>query len=437
MQQTILEIIVILGLFLANAVLAAAEMSIVSARKARLHQWADNGDANAKIALDLANSPDELVSTVTFGITLIGILTGAFGGATLADALEAYLSTIPAIKNYAEILSILCVVPPVTYLSVIIGELVPKRLALSNPERVACAMAPFMRMAANLARPAVRLLSASSGLVLRVLGVSEQKEPMITDAEIQVLVEQGTQAGIFEEAEQEMVEGVLTLADKTVRALMTPRLGVAWLDKESTQEEIYTCLQEHNHSYIPVADENLDNVLGIAQTRLLFLAMASGSGKPIVLTDFVEQPLFLPESTTALDILDMFRQTRVHVAFVINEYGGFEGMVTINDVLESIVGEVAIGPDAKAHVEQHSDGSWIVNGDAHIDDVKDVLDVKELPGENLNAYRTLAGFLLYQWQRIPAKGEALAWEHWDFEILSMDGYRIESVRVRAKNRAAS
>lgn len=435
MQQTILEIIVILGLFLANAVLAAAEMSIVSARKARLHQWADNGDANAKIALDLANSPDELVSTVTFGITLIGILTGAFGGATLADALETYLETFPAIKNYAEILSILCVVPPVTYLSVIIGELVPKRLALSNPERVACVMAPFMRLAANLFRPAVRLLSASSGVVLRIMGVSEQKEPMITDAEIQVLVEQGTQAGIFEEAEQEMVEGVLTLADKTVRSLMTPRLGVAWLDKKSTQEQILECLNENNHSYIPVADENLDNVLGIAQTRRLFLALAER--QKIQLTDFIEQPLFLPESTTALDILDMFRQTRVHVAFVINEYGGFEGMVTINDVLESIVGEVAIGPDAKAQVEQHSDGSWIVNGDAHIDDVKDVLDVKELPGENLNAYRTLAGFLLYQWQRIPAKGEALSWEHWDFEVLSMDGYRIDSVRVRAKNRAAS
>lgn len=435
MQQTILEIIVILGLFLANAVLAAAEMSIVSARKTRLHQWADNGDANAKIALDLANCPEELVSTVTLGITLIGILTGAFGGATLAEALEAYLTTIPGVKNYAEILSILCVVPPVTYLSVIIGELVPKRLALSNPERVACVMAPFMRLASNLFRPAVRLLSVSSSVVLRILGVSEQKEPMITDVEIQVLVEQGTQAGIFEEAEQEMVEGVLTLADKTVRALMTPRLGVAWLDKKSTPEEILACLQENNHSYIPVADENLDKVLGIAQTRRLFLAMAAG--QKIQLADFIEQPLFLPESTTALDILDMFRQTRVHVAFVINEYGGFEGMVTINDVLESIVGEVAIGPDAKAQVEQHADGSWIINGDAHIDDVKDVLDVKELPGENLNAYRTLAGFLLYQWQRIPAQGETLAWEHWDFEVLSMDGYRIDSVRVRAKNRAAS
>lgn len=290
MQETILEIIVMLGLFLANAVLAAAEMSIVSARKARLHQWADEGDVNAKMALELANSPEELVSTVTFGITLIGILTGAFGGATLADGLETRLRTIPALAPYAEILAILCVVPLVTYVSVIIGELVPKRLALSNPERMARNMAPFMKFASKLARPAVKFLSATSNFVLRVMGVTENKEPMITDAEIQVLVEQGTQAGIFEESEQEMVEGVLTLADKTVRALMTPRLSISWLDIKSSPEDILKCLSESAHSFVPVAKDNLDNVIGIVSSRKVLIALASG--QPINLQQLAEQPLF-------------------------------------------------------------------------------------------------------------------------------------------------
>jgi putative hemolysin len=435
MQQTILEIIVIFGLFLANAVMAAAEMSIVSARKARLHQWADDGNPRAKLALELANNPEELVSTVTFGITLIGILTGAFGGATLAEGLETYFLTLPYMTHYAEIASILCVVPLVTYLSVIIGELVPKRLALSNPEKMACFMAPYMKVLAQVARPAVRFLSGSSSLVLCVIGVQETKEPVITDAEIQVLVEQGTQAGIFEEAEQEMVEGVLTLADKSVRALMTPRLAITWLGVDSSRSEILECLKAHNHTYIPVANENLDNVLGIVQARQLFLSLAEH--KETRIEDLVEQPLFLPESTTALDILDMFRQTRVHVAFVINEYGGFEGLVTINDVLEAIVGEVAKGPDAKAQVERDNDGSWVINGDAHIDDVKVILNVRELPGETQNAYRTLAGFLLYQLQKIPASGEQLSWEAWDFEVITMEGYRIDSVKVKERNKAKS
>lgn len=434
MQQTIVEIIVILGLFLGNAVLAAAEMSIVSARKARLHQWADDGNERAKLALDLANSPEEVVSTVTFGITLIGILTGAFGGATLAESLEAYFMTIPWMQHYAEITSILCVVPLVTYLSVIIGELVPKRLALSNPEKVACFMAPFMRSVSKLARPAVRFLSASSNLVLRMMGVEKTNEPMITDAEIQVLVEQGTQAGIFEEAEQEMVEGVLTLADKTVRSLMTPRLVISWLDLTASHEEILECLRGSDHSYIPVAADNLDKVLGIVATRQLFLKLAANES--IDLSQLIEQPLFLPESTSALDILEMFRQTRVHVAFVINEYGGFEGLVTINDVMESIVGEVAIGPDAKAQVEER-EGCWVVNGDAHIDDVKDLLHIRELPGEEHNAYRTLAGFLLYQLQKIPGQGETLSWSAWEFEVLSMQGYRIDSVKVCEKRKTMS
>ena len=339
MSAIAFEILFILSLVLANGIFAMSEMALVSARKERLQQRANAGDAKARVALELANAPDRFLSTVQIGITLIGILAGAFGGATLASELAARLRLIPWLAQHSEVISLAIVVLSIAYLSLVIGELVPKRLALHNPEQIASVLAGPMRRLSVIASPAVRLLSLSTNMILRMLGARQSTEAFVTEEEIKILLDQGTEAGTFEKAERDMIERVFQLGDRRAGALMTPRTEIVWLDLDEPLEEIRRKVTESVHSRFPVAQGSLDNVHGIIRSKDLLTG--SLQGRPLELKAALWPPLFVLETTPALKILELFKQSGTHIALVVDEHGGIQGLVSLNDILEGIVGNIS------------------------------------------------------------------------------------------------
>jgi putative hemolysin len=428
MPSVMLEVSVVVLLILLNGIFAMSEIAVVSARKTRLRQWAEEGNAKARAALELANNPNQFLATIQIGITLVGILAGAFGGATIANELSVILNDISWLAPYSHPLSLALVVVVIAYLSLIVGELVPKRLALNNPERLAMAIAAPMQVLSRVAYPAVHLLGLSTELLLRALGMRPSTEPLVTEEEIRALIEQGTQAGMFEEAEQEMVERVFRLGDRRVSAVMTPRTEIVWLDREASALEIRRTITESAHSRFLVADGSLDNVLGVVHAKDL---LAHILGEQVVnLEATLQQPLYVPESMRALKVLELFKQSGTHIALVIDEYGGIQGLVTPNDILEAIVGDL---PEAGEQVEplavQREDGSWLLDGMLPVDEFKDLFDLGELPGEDQGIYQTLAGFVVMQLGRIPAATDYFVWEGLKIEVVDMDGNRVDKVLV--------
>lgn len=428
MPSVMLEGLVVVLLIFVNGIFALSEIAVVSARKTRLQQWADEGNARARAALELANNPNQFLATIQIGITLVGILAGAFGGATIATELAVILSDITWLAPYGHPLSLTLVVLVITYLSLIVGELVPKRLALNNPERMAMAIAAPMQGLSRVAYPAVHLLGLSTEFLLRALGMKPSAEPPVTEEEIRALIEQGTQAGMFEEAEQEMVERVFRLGDRRVSAVMTPRTEIVWLDREASALEIRRTITESVHSRFLVADGSLDNVLGVVHAKDL---LAHILGEQVVnLEATLQQPLYVPESMRALKVLELFKQSGTHIALVIDEYGGIQGLVTPSDILEAIVGDL---PEAGEQVEplavQRPDGSWLLDGMLPVDEFKDLFDLGELPGEDQGIYQTLAGFVIMQLGRIPAATDYFIWEGLKIEVVDMDGNRVDKVLV--------
>ena len=428
MSSIIFEILILLVLIIANGIFSMSEMAIISSRKVRLQQMANQGDAKAKAALELAEAPNRFLSTVQVGITLIGILTGAFGGATIADKLALYVELIPGLAPYSQAIAFGMVVLTITYLSLIVGELVPKRLALNNPERIAASVAIPMRVLAAGAYPVVHLLSASTDLVLRILGIGPSTEPQVTEEEIKVLIEQGTEAGTFEEAEQDMVQRVFRLGDRPVNALMTPRPDIVWLDLEDSAAENRQKMMDSCHSRFPVCQGGLDNVLGVMHvTDLLARTL---SGQPLDLTISLRQPVFVPESTRGLKILELFKQTGIHVALVVDEYGVIQGLVTLNDVLVEIVGDVpSAGELEEPQAVQREDGSWLLDGMLPVDEFVELFDIDELRGDHQGSYQTLGGFVMTHLGRIPAAADHFEWSGMRFEVMDMDGNRVDKVLV--------
>jgi magnesium and cobalt exporter, CNNM family len=428
MPSMLLEVFIVVLLIIINGLFAMSEIAIVSARKTRLQQWAEEGNSKARIALELANTPNQFLATVQIGITLIGILAGAFGGATIAREVAGILNNIPWLEAYSHPLSLVLVVLVITSLSLIVGELVPKRLALNNPERLATVVAIPMQMLSRVAYPAVQLLGLSTEFLLRALGMKPSTEPPVTEEEIRALIEQGTQAGMFEEAEQEMVERVFRLGDRRVGAVMTPRTEIVWLDREASAQAIRQTITESAHSRFLVADGSLDNVLGVVHAKDL---LAHLLGEQVVdLAATLQQPLYVPESMRALKVLELFKQSGTHIALVIDEYGGIQGLVTPSDILEAIVGDL---PEAGEQVEplavQREDGSWLLDGMLPVDEFKDLFDLDELPGEDQGIYQTLAGFVIMQLGRIPTAADHFEWEGLKIEVVDMDGNRVDKVLV--------
>jgi putative hemolysin len=423
-----LELLLLLLLILANGIFALAEIAVVSARKTRLQQWAQAGDRQARTALDLANAPERFLSTIQVGITLVGILAGAFGGATLAETLTETLRPVPWVGRYAEGVSVFLVVLGITYLSLILGELVPKRLGLNAPEHIARRMAGPMQALARGARPLVTLLNRSSDAILWLLRVKPADDAAVTEEEIKVLIDQGRQAGMFEPVEQEMINRVFRLTDRRVRVLMTPRRDIVWLDLQDPLDEIKRTIATQNYSFFPVGEGSLDNIQGVIRSKDLLARLLEGH--PLDCRAVLRQPLFVFEHTEALRVMEQFKTSGIHFALVLDEYAVIQGLVTFNDILSSIVGEL---PEQDAAPEplatQRDDGSWLMDGLLPVDEFTDILGTPRLNDEEEGDFNTLGGFVMQQLGEIPSPGQHFDWRSFRIEVVDMDSRRVDKVLV--------
>ncbi len=416
------ELLIIAFLIFMNNILAMSEVALLAARKARLQSQMNDGDGRARLALRLLDNPNQFLSVIQIGITLIDVLTGAIGGVTLAAFLSRELEKIPALAPYSETLGLIVVVLTLTYLSLILGELVPKRIAMQNPERIASIAAGPMLLLSRILSPIVRFLSASTELVLRIVGLKTSGDPPVTEEEIHVLMDQGTQAGIFEAAEQDMVQGVFRLNDRRVSSLMTPRTEISWLDISNTLEEIRLKIASDPYSRFPVCQGSLDNVLGMVKARDLLVP--SLAGEPVQLKKCLQPALFIPESALASRALEIFKENGRELVLVIDEFGGIQGLLTINDIIEEIVGDIELG---EPQATQRQDGSWLLDGMLSVDDFKEIFHIRDMP-EEAN-FETLGGFVMMSLGRIPRPSDFFEWQGLRFEIMDMDARRVDKVLV--------
>jgi putative hemolysin len=426
----IFEILIIFSLILVNGLFAMAEIAIVSARKLRLQQRLESGSKKASTALKLANDPNTFLSTVQIWITLVGILAGAFGGATIAEQIGLWLQAVPWLASYGDVIGVVVVVLLITYFTIVLGELVPKRLALQNAEEIALHLAGFMDFVAKIASPLVHFLGASTDLIVRMLGVQPALETSVTEEDIKVMLRQGTLEGVFQEAEQQMVAGVFRLADWDVGNLITPRTEIVWLNLEDSIDENCQKIIESVHARFPVARGSLDNILGIVQTKDLLITRLTG--QPLELGNLMIEPIIIPEWMPALEVLERFKESPLKLALVIDEYGGLQGLVTISDILGAIVGENLLSSQIEEDaIIAREDGSWLIDGKLSTDELKELLKLDELPDEKSADYQTLGGFIMTMLGRIPAPTDHFIWEQFDFEVVDMDGFRVDKVLVRS------
>lgn len=422
-----MEIFIILLLVLLNGLFSLSEIAVVSARKVRLQQWADEGNHRADAALALAREPSHFLSTIQVGITLVGILSGAYGEAALAGPLAEKMQAMPVLAPYATTLASALVISLVAALYLVLGELVPKRLGLLNPERLALVVAGPMRVLSLAAYPLVRLLSAATELILKALGARASKEPPITEEEIQVLMEQGTEAGVFEEAEEELVRNVFRLDQRGIGGLMTPKPDIVFLDVQATPAENMQRITDAAHAIYPVCDGGLDNILGVAQTKaLLAQCAASGRfepGKALV------PPLYVAESLSPMELLDAFRRGELHAALVLDDYGEIQGIVTLYDVLEAVVGGMPLAEGEEPMAVRREDDSWLVDGMMPVGEFQALFEMPELPEEEAESYNTVGGFVMLRMGRIPKVADRFQWGGLRFEVMDMDRTRVDKVLV--------
>lgn len=436
MTAIVLEIIVILLLVTVNGVLAMSEIAIVTARKFRLERRAARGDVRAQVAVELAREPTQFLSTVQIGITLVGILTGAFGGATLARVLDDRLEHLPGLALYSEPLALSMVVLAITYLSLVVGELVPKRIGLNDPDGIAVRVARPMRMIARVASPAVRVLTASTNLLLRLLRVRDTGEPRVTEEEISALIRQGAMSGAVLGAEQGILERALLLGNREVTAVMTPRPDIEWIDLRRPPEVILEQLLGALRSHFLVCDGSVERVLGVARAKELLAGCLRG--EPLDLASILRQPLYVPSSMPVMRLLEIFRRSEVKVAVVLDEFGTMEGLVTMDDILEDLVAGVPGRADVgKPDIVRRDDGGWLIDGAVGVDDLASELGIEPLPASERGGYRTVGGLVMAVLGHVPAIGECFEWAGHRFEVVDLDGRRIDRVLVTAALHAGS
>ncbi|NTW97323.1 MAG: HlyC/CorC family transporter [Oscillochloris sp.] len=425
-----IELLIIVVLSLANGIFAATEIAMVSARRGRLEQRADDGSAGAAVALKLQDDPNRFLSAVQVGITLIGTLSGVFAGATLADQLAPNLQSLPYVGPYAIPLAQILVVILVSYLSLVLGELVPKRLALQSAEAVAAFMAPPMSFLARISTPVISVLSVSSDLILRILGRANVEEERVTEEDIRALVREGTEGGTVNLQEQQFIESIFKFSDRAVRHIMTPRHDVEMLDADATLAEVIDELLASGYSRFPIYEESPDAIIGTVHVRDLLL-LYRRQGDQALVREALSPPLYVPENSRASVLLATFRKGRRHMALVVSELGGIEGVVTLEDVLEEIVGEIGDEFDEieVPPVVTREDGSMLAEGSLNVDDLKRLLDEDDLPDEETFRFDTLAGFVISLLGKIPTTGEVTSWGGWRFEVIDMDGLRVDKVLI--------
>ena len=430
-----MDIFLLLLLIVVNGLLAMSEIAVVSARKSRLQKLADDGSPGAQTALDLSMEPSSFLSTIQVGITTVGILSGAIGENALADPLVKWLADFPILAPYARGLALSFVVVLLTYFSVVIGELVPKRLGLLAPEAIAVVIASPMVFLARLVRPLVWLFSSSSSLILKILRARPSNDTTVTNDEINVLMEQGAEAGVFHESEQAIVSNVLRLDEQRIAAIMTHRNDIYALDLDDPEEEIRKCISDSPYTRIVVCRDGLEHVVGILRTAdLLKLAL---TGETLDIEPYLRMPLFVPEGVTTTHLLENFRKARQQFALIVDEYGELQGMVTLTDVLASIVGDVPSSDSAEMEdIVPRDDDSWLIDGSVTIERLKSVIDIDdEFPGEDENAYNTVGGLAMYVLGRIPAVADTFEAAGFRFEVVDMDKNRVDKILLIRLNEA--
>ncbi len=400
-----------------------AEIALISARKARLEGQANRGDKEAKAALELANHPDSFLSTVQIGITLIGILTGIFSGENIKGDIVRWLQSFELTNPYSNTLATIIVVILITYLSLVLGELLPKRIGLSKPEAIAKWVAGPMKIISFIAFPFVWLLGISTNFLSKIFGI-KTNDSHVTEEEIKAIISEGTEQGTIEEAEQEIIERVFHLGDRNITSLMTHRSDIIWLDINKTVGTVREEMTEVIHSVYPVCDENIDNIKGIVSVKDLFL-----NNNKTMLAEIISQPMYVPENNTAYQVLEKFKETKIHHCFIVNEYGGIEGLITLNDILEAIVGDIPQTDEEDYEITERSDGTFLIDAQIPFYDFLHKVEKTEWMNDDEHDFDTLAGFILHELKEIPKTGDKMIWRGFEFEIVDMDKHRIDKVLV--------
>ena len=427
MNLVTIEIIVLFLLTIANGYFAMSEMAIISSRKSRLQQMAEKGNKSAHIALELAEKPTRFLSTIQIGITTISIITGAIGASSVSASLAIQFDKVSWLAPISHLLAIVLVIFLITFITLVLGELFPKRIGLTNAEKIAAGVAPTMLFISRIATPLVRLLSGTTEGLLRLFGIKSSKEPGVTEEEVRVMIDEGTQGGVFEEEQQDMVERVFRLNDRSISSLMTHRSEMVWLDVNDPLKENFKKIMESGYSNFLVSKEELDNVVGYVRTKDLLARYFKD--EPIDLKAAVKTPLYVPEATTALETVEKLRNEKAHFALVVDEYGSIAGVVTLTDVLQAIVGDIPwVDNEGEPEFVEREDGSWLVDGKMAVDDLEMLLDVDELPEEEAN-YETVGGLIMAHYDRIPVAGDCFEWNNLSFEVMDMDGHRVDKVLV--------
>lgn len=421
-----MEVVIILILILLNGLFSMSEIALVSARKVRLEHQAGKGDEQAKAALKLANNPDKFLSTVQIGITLIGILTGIYSGEKLKSDLVAFVGQMEMLRPYANGIATGIIVIVITYFSLVLGELVPKRLGMARPEAIAKAVARPMTWVSRITFPFIALLTVSTNVIVKIFKL-KGSDQHVTEEEIKAIINEGTNSGAIEETEQEIIERVFHLGDRNITSLMTHRTDIVWLDINEPVEVIKRKINHSLHSVYPVCEGQIDSIKGIISIKDLYAAASTNS---YALKPIIRKPLFVPENNSAYQVLEKFKETQIHAAFIVDEYGTFLGMITLNDILEAIVGDM---PETGQHddyeMTKRDDGSYLVDAQIPFYDFLSEFDKEDWMAEFEQEFDTLAGFILHHLEHIPQTGEKFDWRGFTFEIVDMDVHRIDKVLV--------
>ncbi len=422
------EVLIILLLILINGMFSMYELAMVSVKKPKLEQQKLQGDKKAEKTLQLLEHPNKFLSTVQIGISLISILSGAFGGASIAEQFSEVLVAKGMLTSTADALALGVVVLSITFFSIVIGELIPKRIALNNPEGVAKGLSGFMGFLSSLSSPIISLLDISTELGIKLLGIKPSSEPTISEEELILLIAEGRNMGVFNKAEQDFVEGVFRFTERRVDALMTPKNDIDWLDLDDSRQQLLAEIKASRFSRLPLAKGDLDKIIGVIDVK--DIAGMDILSEEVKLDQLAREPLYVPENTSALKAFESFRKSGIHEAMVIDEYGSIIGMVTLFDVLESIVGDIPSNQQDQAHeVVRRADGSWSLDGLLPIDELKEIIEVETLPDEDKAGYQTLSGLVMNQLGDIPKIGQLFELEGFKFEVIDMDRFRVDRVLV--------
>lgn len=419
-----MDIFILCFLILLNGLFSMSEIALVSARKARLEHLAEKGDKKAKLALELSNHPELFLSAVQIGITLISIITGVYSGERFSKNLQPVFENIAVLKPYAETISTTLIIILVTFLSIIFGELIPKRIGLLRSEKISKAVAGPMKTFAVITHPIVWLLNKTSNIFFSIFNIKRSKEDAVTEEEIKTLITEGTEAGTIDEAEQEIIERVFHLGDRNITSLMTHRSDIIWFNLDDNEDKIKEKILQEPHSAYPICDESIDNIKGVVSIKDLYISPDNTLFKEIM-----QPALFIPENNSPYQVLEKFKESKIHSAFIVDEYGSILGLLTLNDILEAIVGDIPQQDVPDYEIIEREDGTYIVDGQIPFYDFLTRFEKTEWMNEGEHDFDTLAGFILHELERIPKTGDKLNWKGFAIEIIDMDGHRIDKLFV--------